>query len=258
MENTDKTENEDGENEFVDAQDTTDKHLSPPQQLWCSSRVRKQTEECWKATNLLASALVTKEVPSSFKTATPPENVAFWQPGIDRENDCLLRNSTWDLSDYAPGMKVLPCKYIFKVEENKPKVRLAALGCRQSYGVEYKETFALVVAAATVRTILAVATHLDWELEQMDVVTAFLNGDLDEDVFMSVSEGLSSDLTTNKVCKLRKSLYGLSYPNRNTVKKYWTYLECLTQNTWQRRWIGPIQEYNDSDHLMQMMCPTDK
>ena len=57
--------------------------------------------------------------------------------------------------------------------------------------------------------ILAVTTHLDWELEQMDVVTAFLNGDLDEDVFVSVSEGLSSEWTRNKVRKLRKSFYGL-------------------------------------------------
>ena len=66
-----------------------------------------------------------------------------------------------------------------------------------------------VVTLTTIRTMLAIASHLDWELEQMDVVTAFLNGDLDEDVFMSVPEGLSSDLTKNKVCKLRKSLYGL-------------------------------------------------
>ena len=90
-------------------------------------------------------------------------------------------------------MKVLPCKYVFKIKENKPKVRLVALGCRQSYGIDYKETFAPVVTLTTVRTILAIATHLDWELEQMDVVTALLNGDLDEDVFMSVPDELSSN-----------------------------------------------------------------
>ena len=67
--------------------------------------------------------------------------------------------------------------------------------------------------------MLAVATHLDWELEQMDVVTAFLNADLDEDVFMSFPEGLSSESTRNEVCKLRKSLYGLMQSPRQWYAK---------------------------------------
>ena len=118
-------------------------------------------------------------------------------------------------------MKVLPCKYVFKIKENKPKVRLVALSCRQSYGIDYKETFAPVITLTTVRTILAVVTRLDWELEQMDVVTAFLNGDLDEDVFMSVPEGLNSESSRNKVCKLRKSLYGLKQsPRQWHAKKH--------------------------------------
>ena len=224
-EESENTENEDGENEFVDAQDSPaqqpsqPQQLNHPQQLRRSSRVRKQTGEWWKPNNLLASALVTREVPSSFKVATSPDNVTFWQPGIDREHDCLLRNGTWDLVDHLPDMKVLPCKYVFKIKGNKPKVRLVALGCRQSHGIDYKGTFAPVVTLTTVRTILAIASHFDWELEQMDVVTAFLNGDLDEDVFMAVPEGLSSDLTKSKVCKLRKSLYGLKQSPRQWYAK---------------------------------------
>ena len=208
-EESENIENEDGENEFVDAQDNLAQQSSPPQQLGRSSRVRNQTGDWWKSNNLLASALVAREVPSSFKTATSPDNVAFWQPGIDREHECLLRNGTWDLVDYDPEMKVLPCKYVFKFKENKPKVRLVALGCRQSHGIDYKETFAPVVTLTTIRTILAIASHLDWELEQMDVVTVLLNGDLDEDVYMSIPEELSFDLSKNTVFKLRKSLYGL-------------------------------------------------
>ena len=116
-------------------------------------------------------------------------------------------------------MKVLPCDYVFKIKENKPKVRLVALCCRQFYGIDYKETFALVVTLTTVRTILAVATHFNWELEQMDVLTAFRNGDLEEDIFMSIPEGLSSDLIKNKVCKLRKSLYDLKQSPRQWYGK---------------------------------------
>ena len=71
-------------------------------------------------------------------------------------------------------MKVLPRKYIFKVKENKSKVRLLALGCRQTQGVDYNEKFAPLVTMTTIRTFLAFAAHLDLELHQMDVVITFL------------------------------------------------------------------------------------
>ena len=103
-------------------------------------------------------------------------------PGIEREHDCLLRNRTWELVNRSRGMKVLPCKCVFKTKCSKPKLQQVALVCRQSYGIEYNDTFALVVVLRTVRTGLAAVAYLDWGLEQMDVVTAFLNGDLDEDV----------------------------------------------------------------------------
>ena len=103
-------------------------------------------------------------------------------------------------------------------------MRLVALGCRQPYGIDYKEKFAPVVTLTTVRTILSVTTHLDRELEQMDVVTAFLNGDLGEDVFISVPEELSSDSTKNKVSKLRKSLYGLKQSPRQWYAKIHNFL----------------------------------
>ena len=134
--------------------------------------------------NLLSQALVAQELPTSFKSATSPESIEFWKPGIDREHDWLLRNKTWQLVDYEPGMKVLLCKFVFKIKENKPKVRSVALGCSQMYGVDYNEIYAPVVTLTTIRTVLSVASSLDLELEQMDVVTAFLSGDLYEDVYM--------------------------------------------------------------------------
>ena len=92
--------------------------------------------------------------------ATSPENYAFWKPGIEKEHDCLLTNRTWSLVDCRQGMKILPCKYVFKIKDNKSKVRLVALGCRQMYGIDYNETYAPVVALTTVRTVLAIAAHL--------------------------------------------------------------------------------------------------
>ncbi len=205
--------NDDNNNSFHDVQDTTE------QPLRRSERVRKQTGEWWKTTSLLSCALPTDEIPTSYKVATTPENVTFWKPGIDKEHDCLLRNKTWDLVDYSAEMKFLPCKYVFKIKENNPKVRLVALGCRQMYGIDYNETYAPVVALSTVRAILAIAAHYDLMLEQMDVVTAFLNGDFHEDVYMSIPEGLVTNATQNKVCKLRKSLYGLKQSPRQWYAK---------------------------------------
>ena len=79
-------------------------------------------------------------------------------------------------------MHVFPSKYVFKVKNGKPKVRLVALGCRQIEGIDYTETYAPVVSLSTIRKIFAMAAALDLEREQMDVVTAFLNGDLKEGI----------------------------------------------------------------------------
>lgn len=217
---TDEESNSDKDNdsEYEDAQNITQPALRR------STRVRKPPGEWYKATNLLSQALAVQEVPASYKTATAPENIDFWQPGIDREHDCLHRNKTWELIDYSPEMKVLPCKYIFKLKENKPKVRLVALGCRQLFGVDYNETFAPVVTMSTIRTILAITAHHNLELQQMDVVTAFLNGDLNEDIYMTVPEGLKTNATSNKVCKLLKSLYGLKQSPRQWYLKMHEFL----------------------------------
>ncbi len=184
------------ENDFEAAQQGPD----PP--LRRSTRNRRPPGQLYIGDNALNKALLAQEVVTSYKTATTPENIPFWLLGIDMEHDCLKHKKTWELKDYAHGMKVSPCKYVFKVKENKPKVRLVALGCQQMHGVDYNEMFAPVVTMNTIRTVLAVTAHQDLELQQMDVFTAFLNGDLDEDMYMAVPEGLKTNAASNKVCKL--------------------------------------------------------
>ena len=99
-------------------------------------------------------------------------------------------------------MHVLPSKYVFRIKDGGPKARLVALGCRQMYGVDYLETFAPVVKLTTIRTLLALVAIMDLECEQMDVTTAFLNGDLDEEIYMQIPEGLRTPENNDKVCKL--------------------------------------------------------
>jgi len=119
---TEPTVGESSEEEFVD----TITETAPV--LRRSSRIRKQTGEWWKATGHYAQALSAQIVPTSCQVAVSPGNIDFWKPGIDREHDCITRNKTWSLVERKSGMHVLPCKYVFKIKEGAPKVRLVAMG----------------------------------------------------------------------------------------------------------------------------------
>jgi Reverse transcriptase (RNA-dependent DNA polymerase) len=89
------------------------------------------------------------------------------------------------------------------------KARLVAKRYSQTYGIDYDKTFALVVKMSTVRTLVSLAVNGGWKLHQLDVKNAFLHGDLLEEVYMEIPRGFGTNQTTGKVCRLRKSLYGL-------------------------------------------------
>ncbi len=105
-------------------------------------------------------------------------------------------------------MNVLPCMYVFALKDSGPKVRIVAKGCgsRQVHGVDYGETYAPVVKFTSVRVMLATVAVQDLELHQMDVVTAFLHGNLDKDIYMEVPAGFKDPSRPNLVCKLLKTL----------------------------------------------------
>ena len=118
-----------------------------------------------------------------------------------------LENHTQDLVDLPPNKSVVGCKWVFKIKTRsdgsiKPyNDCLVAKGFTQKYGIDYKETFALVARLSSVRTLLAVVVSRQWKLFQMDVKNAFLNRDLSEEVYMQP--------LPDKVCRLRCALYGL-------------------------------------------------
>ena len=105
------------------------------------------------------------------------------------------------------------CKWIYKIKTRSDgsieryKTRLVAKGFTQEYGINYEETFAPIARISSVRALLAVIVASKWEFFQMDVKNAFFNGDLSEEVYMQPPLGLSVEL--NKVCHLRRALYGL-------------------------------------------------
>ena len=174
--------------------------------------------------NAIALIAHDPDVPKSYKEAISPDLVHLWKTAIEREHTCLLDNHTWTLTERKPGMHVLPSKYVFKMKTTGPKARVVAVGFRQVHGVDYMETYAPVVNIITVRMFFAVIVQMDLELEQMDVVTAFLYGDLDEDIFMEVPEGLRDSKQPNLVCRLLKSIYGLKQAPRQWYAKVHSFL----------------------------------
>ncbi|KAL0458871.1 UNVERIFIED_CONTAM: Retrovirus-related Pol polyprotein from transposon TNT 1-94 [Sesamum latifolium] len=112
-------------------------------------------------------------------------------------------------------------------ESTRYKARLVAKGFTQKEGIEFTEIFSPVVKYTTVRIILALTAHFNWELKQMDVKTAFLHGDLDETIYMSQPDGFISDIHPDHVCLLKKSLYGLKQSPRQWNKKFDLFMQSL-------------------------------
>ncbi|KAK2452382.1 putative mitochondrial protein [Trifolium repens] len=186
------------------------------------------------------SSLDKIQVPNSVHEALlKPE----WKEAIFEEIHALEKNGTWELSNLPSGKHPVGCKWIFTIKQNSDgsinrfKARLVAKGFTQSYGIDYQETFAPVAKLNTVRILLSLASNLDWPLYQMDVKNAFLNGDLEEEVYMDIPPGFETSENANKVCKLKKSLYGLKQSPRawfdrfTKVVKKSGYIQCQTDHT---------------------------
>jgi hypothetical protein len=121
-------------------------------------------------------------------------------------------------------------KWVFKKKPNaegkveKYKARLVAKGYSQVEGIDFGEIFSLVAKLTSIRFMLSVAAAFDFEVEQMDVKTTFLHGDLEEEIYMKQPEGFFVKGKKELVCKLKKSLYGLKQSPRMWYKKFDTYM----------------------------------
>ena len=126
-----------------------------------------------------------------------------------------MKHGTWDLVLPPSNCTPVGCKWVFQVKRHADgsvdrfKARLVAKGYDQRPGIDYKETFSPVVKPATIRTVLSIVVMKRWDLRQMDVNNAFLNGALTETVFMAQPPGFKDLSKPNHVCRLKKAIYGL-------------------------------------------------
>ncbi|KAL9996132.1 putative RNA-directed DNA polymerase [Helianthus debilis subsp. tardiflorus] len=154
--------------------------------------------------------------PRNFYEASKDPN---WVSAMNEEIEALHRNDTWDLVELPPGRSVIGCKWVYKIkykstgEIERFKARLVAKGFSQKQGIDFDETFSPVVKLVTVRCIISIAVDKGWSLYQLDVNNAFLYGELNEDVYMSLPDGYFPH-EEHRVCKLKRSLYGLKQAPR--------------------------------------------
>ena len=131
-----------------------------------------------------------------------------WQVAMKSEIESMYENQVWNLVDPPDGVRPIECKWIYKKKTDADgnitvyKARLVAKGFRQIQGIDYGETFSPVAMLKSVRILLVIAAYFDYEIWQMDVKTAFLNGKLTEDVYMTQPEGFDDPASAGKVCKL--------------------------------------------------------
>ncbi|WKA06040.1 hypothetical protein VitviT2T_023967 [Vitis vinifera] len=140
--------------------------------------------------------------------------------------NALKKNGTWEVIDLPREKKVVGCKWVFIIKSKidgsveRYKARLVEKDFTQTYGIDYQETFDPVAKINSIRVLLSLAKNSNWPLHQLDVKNAFLNGDLDEEVFMSPPLGFEERFGVGKVCKLKKSLYRLKQLPRAWFERF--------------------------------------
>ena len=128
----------------------------------------------------------------------------------------MYDNQVWTLIDPPEGLKTIGCKWVFKKKTDMDgnvhafKARLVAKGFKQTHDIDYDKTFSPVTILKSIRILLAIPAYYDYKIWKMDVKIAFLNGNLIEDVYMTQPEGFAHSENSGKVCKLQRSIYGLS------------------------------------------------
>ncbi|KAG1665273.1 hypothetical protein FOA52_015850 [Chlamydomonas sp. UWO 241] len=142
-----------------------------------------------------------------------------WKQASDEEISSLMEKGTWELCQPPNGFSALPVRWVYKFKRDATgqvvrfKARIVAKGFKQVEGVDYLQTFAPCADKNSFRVVLAIACERDLEMEQLDIKTAFLNGELEETIYMQQPPGYEVG-GRDMVCRLKRTLYGLKQAPR--------------------------------------------
>ena len=187
-----------------------------------SGRVSKQPIHYTEAGE--ANVVVTDtsdDDPLSYKHAMDDPDKDKWLTTMEQEMESMYSNYVWELVDVPESVRPIGCKWIYKKNRGVDgkvetfKAQLVDKGYTQKEGVDYEETFSPVAMLKSIRILLSIVAALDYEIWKMDVKTSFLNGYLDESIYMMQPEGFIVEGQEQKVCKLLRSIYGLKQASRS-------------------------------------------
>lgn len=164
-----------------------------------------------------------------------------WLEAVRDELQCFDDNNAWELADAPKDNTIVQCRWVLRKKydsENKVRyrARLVAKGFAQKPGVDYSETFSPVVRHTTLRLLFSLSVQLGLDVTHLDVKTAFLNGDLEETIFMQKPDCYDLPGSCNKVLKLKKAIYGLKQASRAWNKKVDS---CLLENGYKKSKLEP-------------------
>jgi hypothetical protein len=177
----------------------------------------------------LMSSMIDSE-PTCFEEAIVRKP---WRDSMVEEYASIIKNDVWEIVPRPQNKSVVNSKWIYKIKHaadgsiDKHKARFVARGFSQKEGVDYEETFAPVARYTSIRTVIAIATQMGWRIHQMDVKIAFLNGSIEEEVYLEQPKGFEVHDRASHVCRLKKALYGLKQAPRAWYSRIDNYLQSI-------------------------------
>ena len=163
---------------------------------------------------------VCKTEPTTVEEVLSTPEKDHWYQAMEKEMKSLKDNDVWELVELPKGRKAVGSKCVFKAKTDSDryverlKARLVAQGFSQKFGLDYDETFCPVVRLESVRALIALSVQQGLQLHQVDVTTTFLNGQLEEEVYMEQPDGFVAPGNEHFVCRLKKSIYSLKQSPR--------------------------------------------
>jgi len=201
--------------------------------------------------------------PECYAEAMEDEHKSKWIDAMQDEMQSLRDNHTFELVKLPKGKRALTNRWIYRVKQQEHtsqpryKARLVVKGFRQRKGIDFDEIFSPVVKMSSIRVVLGLAASLDLKIEQMDVKTVFLHGDLEEEIYMEQPEGFKVKGKEDYVCRLKKSLYGLKQAPRQWYKKFESVMEEQGYKKTTSDHCVFVQKFSDGDFIILLLYVDD-